>query len=144
MRQTWPGWEPEIITNKYVLCYLPIFFIFGNLLILIWGAKPRDIGKIPRFWWPVIFFLIEGGSMMYWAAMRITGMRVYSRGKDRTIGSIIGFEVKIYNESDENVPQDMQEAMVHSRLDGSRRRVGYEVRFHPRPMSSTQVEISTY
>ena len=127
MRQTWPGWEPEIITSKHVLRYLPIIFIFGNLLILIWGAKPRDPGKIPRFWWPAIFFLIMGGSMIYWAAMMITRVRVNHHGKEETIGSIIGFEVKIYNESDEDVPEDMQDAMVHSRLDGSRRRVGYQV-----------------
>jgi hypothetical protein len=47
-------------------------------------------------------------------------------GEKRTIGNLIGFEVRIYNETVERVPQAMQEAMVQSRLDGSRRRVGYK------------------
>jgi hypothetical protein len=127
MRQTWPGWEPEIITNKYVLWVLPVVFSIGNLIVLIWGAKPRDPGKISRFWWPVIFFLIAAGSTIYWGAMMITRAKVNKDGEKQTIGSVIGFEVKIYNETDEIVPPDMQEAMVQSRLDGSRRRVGYEV-----------------
>jgi hypothetical protein len=127
MRQTWPGWEPEVITNKYVLWVLPVVFSIGNLIVLIWGAKPRDPGKIPRFWWPAIFFLIVAGSAIYWGAMMVTRVKVNKGGKEQTIGSVIGFEVKIYNETDEMVPLDMQEAMVQSRLDGSRRRVGYEV-----------------
>jgi len=55
--------------------------------------------------------------------------KVNKDGENETIGSLIGFEVRIYNETDEGVPQAMQEAMVQSRLDGSRRRVGYKVSF---------------
>lgn len=59
--------------------------------------------------------------------MVATQLRIDHRGKDTTIGEVIGFQVKIYNESDEVVPPNMEEAIVQSRLDGSRRRVGYQV-----------------
>lgn len=55
--------------------------------------------------------------------------KVNKKGEKETIGSLIGFQVRIYNERDEGVPQAMQEAMVQSRLDGSRRRVGYKASF---------------
>ncbi|KAL6252611.1 hypothetical protein RBB50_000330 [Rhinocladiella similis] len=126
MQQTWPGWRPMIFTNKFVLYILPLVFTAGNLIILIWGAKPRSPGEIPRFWWPVIFFLIISGGAIYWACMVATQIRINHRGKDTTIGEVIGFQVKIYNESDEVVPPNMEEAIVQSRLDGSRRRVGYQ------------------
>lgn len=128
MRRTWPGWQPEVITNKYILWVLPIVFSIGNLLVLIWGAKPRDEGHIPRYWWPIIFFLIVAGSTIYWVVMMITGVKVNVRGEEKTVGSMIGFEVRVYNETDERVPSHMEDAMVQSRLDGSRRRVGYKVR----------------
>lgn len=119
-----------IFTNKFVLYILPLVFTAGNLIILIWGAKPRSPGEIPRFWWPVIFFLIISGGAIYWACMVATQIRINHRGKDTTIGEVIGFQVKIYNESDEVVPPNMEEAIVQSRLDGSRRRVGYQVGSH--------------
>ncbi|KAE9379783.1 hypothetical protein N431DRAFT_527234 [Stipitochalara longipes BDJ] len=129
MRQQWPDWQPEIITNKWALRLLPIVFAGGNLIVIIWGAKPRTPGTIPRFWWPVVFFLIVAGSLIYWAIMMMTQVKTKKfnkEGKKETIGSLIGFEVRIYNETDERVPQAMQEAMVQSRLDGSRRRVAYK------------------
>jgi hypothetical protein len=129
MRQQWPSWQPTIITNKWVLRLLPIIFALGNLVVIIWGAKPRTPGTIPRFWWPVVFFLIMAGSLIYWGIMMITQVeleKVSKKGEKETIGSLIGFQVRIYNEWDEGVPQAMQEAMVQSRLDGSRRRVGYK------------------
>lgn len=129
MRQTWPGWTPEIITNKYIFWVLPIVFSGGNLIVLIWGAKPHAPGTIPRYWWPAIFYFIIWGSAIYWCAIMITQIKLKKDGEDRTVGSIVGFEVKIYNEMDELVPDHMQEAMVQSRLDGSRRRVEYKVRF---------------
>ena len=130
MRQQWPDWELEIITNKYVFLFLPIIFAGGNLIVIIWGAKPKATGTIPRFWWPIIFFFIVAGSFIYWAIiimMQVKLRKVNKAGENETIGSSIGFEVQIYNETDEEVPQAMQEAMVQSRLDGSRRRVGYKV-----------------
>jgi hypothetical protein len=130
MRQQWPGWQPEIITNKYVLRLLPIIFTAGNLVVIIWGAKPRIPGTIPRYWWPIIFILIVAGGFIYWSVMMITQVEldtVNKKGEKETIGSLIGFEVRVYNETDEGVPQAMQEAIVQSRLDGSRRRVAYKV-----------------
>ena len=99
------------------------------MIVIIWGAKPKAPGTIPRFWWVVIFVLIVAGSFMYWSVMMLTQVRLgkVKNGERETIGSKIGFEVLIYNETDDEVPQAMQEAMVQSRLDGSRRRVGYKV-----------------
>lgn len=128
MRQTWPGWQPTIFTNKLVRWTLPLLFLVGNLMILILGAKPRSPGKISRFWWPATFFLIIAGGVLYWACLVATQIKIRHLGKETTIGEVIGFEVKIYNETDERVPANMQEAIVQSRLDGSRRRVGYQVR----------------
>jgi hypothetical protein len=129
MRQQWPGWQPEIITNKWVFRLLPIIFGGGNLIVIIWGAKPRTPGTTPRYWWPIIFFFIMAASFIYWGIMMITQVETTienKKGEKRTIGNLIGFEVRIYNETDDGVPQAMQEAMVQSRLDGSRRRVGYK------------------
>jgi hypothetical protein len=129
MRQQWPGWQPEIITNKWVFRLLPIIFAGGNLIVIIWGAKPRTPGTTPRYWWPVIFFFIMAASFIYWGIMMMTQVETTienKKGEKGTIGSLIGFEVQIYNETDDGVPQAMQEAMVQSRLDGSRRRVGYK------------------
>ncbi|KAH7350518.1 amino acid permease-domain-containing protein [Rhexocercosporidium sp. MPI-PUGE-AT-0058] len=126
MRQQWPGWQPAIITNKWVLRFLPIIFAGGNMIVIIWGAKPKAPGTIPRFW--CIFVLIVAGSFMYWGVMILTQVKLgkVKNGERETIGSKIGFEVLIYNETDGEVPQAMQEAMVQSRLNGSRRRVGYK------------------
>jgi len=132
MRQQWPDWQPEIITNKYVFRFLPTVFAGGNLIFIIWGAKPRDLDTIPRYWWPIVFFLIIAGSFIYWAIMILIQVKIKELDKDgenETIGSLIGFEIQVYNETDESVPQAMQEAMVQSRLDGSRRRVGYKVSY---------------
>ena len=122
-----------IFTNKLVRYTLPLVFTAGNLIILIWGAKPRTPGKIPRFWWPVTFFLIIAGGVLYWACLVATRVKIIHRGKETTIGKVIGFQVKIYNETDGVVPENMEEAIVQSRLDGSRRRVGYKVRSPPAP-----------
>jgi hypothetical protein len=127
MRQNFPDWELTTVTNKYVLFFLPIVVLTGSFIILVWGAKPHSTGTIPRFWWPLIFFFIEAGSLLYWAAMMVTRVKYRDRGTEKTVGSKIGFEVKIYNESDPAVPLDLVEAMAQSRLDGSRRRVVYEV-----------------
>ncbi|KAK5277398.1 hypothetical protein LTR40_010446, partial [Exophiala xenobiotica] len=142
MQQTWPGWRPMIFTNKLVRYTLPVVFTVGNLIILIWGAKPRDSGKIPRFWWPVTFFLIIAGGVLYWACLVATQVKIIHRGKETTIGKVIGFQVKIYNETDEVVPPNMEEAIVQSRLDGSRRRVGYQVRSPPQPQTWTFIKLT--
>jgi hypothetical protein len=94
-----------MITNKWVLRLLPIVFTAGNLVVIIWGAKPRTPGTIPRFWWPVTFILIVAGSFVYWALMMVTQVeleKVDKKGRKETIGSLIGFEVRIYNETDES------------------------------------------
>ena len=59
--------------------------------------------------------------------LRILQAKVQYEGLPRSIGSIVGFEVRIHNETDSNTPPYMRAAMVQSRLDGSRRRVEFLV-----------------
>lgn len=125
MRQTRPEWNYTILTNKPFRFALPVLFIGGNFINLYFGARSREMGKIPRFWLPAVFFLIMSGSLMYWSLMML--MRVEIPGTDLTIGKKIGFEVIVYNETDDSFPGGMGDAMVQARLDGSRRRVAYTV-----------------
>jgi hypothetical protein len=95
--------------------------------MLVFGARPKAPDTIPRYWWPITFFLIEAGAFLYWCAMVVTWVEVGSEKNRRTIGEIIGFKVNIYNETDITLPETLQEDMMIARLDGSRRRLGYEV-----------------
>jgi hypothetical protein len=107
---------------------IPLIFTGGNLIVLYFGAKPHAPGIISRAWWPKTFFLIMLGSLIYWAVMRMTEITVKVVEEQRvTLGQKIGFEVIIHNETDTTIPEEMEEAMVQSRLDGSRRRIEYKV-----------------
>ena len=108
------------------------------MLVLIFSAKPNVPGNIPRYWWPGAFFLIVLGSLIYWAVMMLMTIETSGLGngdkKRRTIGSIVGFEIRVIKADDE-MPQDMSQALedsiVQSRQDGSKRRVEYEVSSFP-------------
>ncbi|KAF2184651.1 hypothetical protein K469DRAFT_688646 [Zopfia rhizophila CBS 207.26] len=115
---------------KWLLWPVSIIFALIDLPVLIFSAKPADAWEIPRLWWPVTSFPIMTGSLIYWGVMMIVQIKAKSKGKNekkpRTIGSIIGFEVKIYR-ADEGTPEEMEESIVQSRQDGSKRMVYYEV-----------------
>ncbi|KAF2191180.1 hypothetical protein K469DRAFT_696908 [Zopfia rhizophila CBS 207.26] len=136
MREKWPTYRPQILTSKWLYFSIPFIVAGGNFVILYFGAKPRDAGKIPRFWWPVSFFFIMGGSFLYWAVMMATQIPVKVKGKKKRLGQIIGFEVNILKENkvnNEELDETMEEAIVRSRLDGSKRRVRYRIRGNGHP-----------
>ncbi|OCL12989.1 amino acid transporter [Glonium stellatum] len=122
-----PNWHPEFLTNKYVYHVLPVLFIGINAIILGWGAKPNAPSTIPRYWWSIVNLLVFVSSALYWAVLRILQVKFTYEGRLYNIGSIVGFEVKIHNETDQDTPPHMLAAMVQSRLDGSRRRVEFLV-----------------
>jgi hypothetical protein len=121
------NWKWGLLSNKIIRNVLPIIFIGGNLLVLIFGAKPRDPGKIPRFWWPVSFFIIMAVSFLYWCSMIALSEKPNSQ--EQTLGKTIGLQIIIYNESEADItmPTEMLGPIEQSRLDGSRRRVDYKV-----------------
>jgi hypothetical protein len=129
-------WQPAILTNNLVFMLVPILVIAGNIIMLFFGARPHTPNTIPRYWWPISFFLIEVGAFIYWCAMVITWIKVGPEKNRRTIGDIIGFKVNVYNETDMTIPETLQDDMVMARLDGSRRRVGYEVCYYQKFGSS--------
>jgi amino acid transporter len=117
---------------KWMLWPLSFIFAASNLPVLIFSAKPNKPGNIPRYWWPGTFFLIILGSLIYWALMMLMTVETKRGGngeKKQTIGRKVGFEVRVFKADDE-MPQDasqaLEESIVQSRQDGSKRRVEYE------------------
>jgi hypothetical protein len=126
MRETHRQWKPIIFTNRFIFIVVPVLVTVGNGIVIVAGATPKAPGTIPRYWWPVCFLLIETASFLYWAVLILTEVKVPGNRDGRTFGDIIGFKAIIYHETDETLPENMEEAMVMSRLDGSRRRLAYE------------------
>jgi len=65
-----------------------------------------------------------GAGSLYWASLM--GLQMTFGGK-HTLGYYIGFEIQVYNEEDEAIPEHMRASMLEASLDGSRRRVSYKV-----------------
>lgn len=126
-----PGWTLDFLSRKILLVTIPIIFFVANLLILYFGAKTHTPGRIPRYWWPIISFLVYFGAVLYWLVFWVLQNPIKSKkGRDSqpmTIGRYIGFEVIVYNETDANPPEEMRDALIQSRLDGTRRRTQYRV-----------------
>lgn len=126
MRELDPRYRLTIFRGKWLLYTCPIIFALGNLLVLIFAAKAHNPGKIPRFWWPVTFFLILLSSFVYWGVMMITRKNVEWKGEQKTIGQLIGFEVLVYNRDTEDMPVEVKDSMAEAlaaKIDGSKRRV---------------------
>jgi preprotein translocase subunit SecF len=126
------GYKLQFLNYKPVLTLTIIFFIGMNLLAVIFGAKPHDEGKIPRFWWPVLFFIILAGSCLYWLVF--WGLQqTLDHKTGTTVGQKIGLDVKVYEEDDENdemsaeMSAEMKADMVKAMMDGTRRRTQYKV-----------------
>ena len=131
MRELDPRYRLTIFRGKWLLYTCPVVFALGNLLVLIFAAKAHSPGKIPRFWWPVTFFLVLLGSLIYWGAMMITRKTVERKGEQKTIGQLIGFEVLVYNRDTKDMPVEVKDSMAEAlaaKIDGSKRRVKIKVR----------------
>ncbi|KIW06544.1 uncharacterized protein PV09_02974 [Verruconis gallopava] len=129
MQLSIPGWTLDFLSRKIFLIGIPIIFVVINFLILVFGAKPHKAGTIPRYWWPVISFLVYFGAILYWFGFWILQRPIRHKengGQPITIGQYIGFEIIVHNETDENPPPEMREALLQSRLDGTRRRTQYK------------------
>lgn len=126
-----PGWTLDFLSRKVLSVTIPIVFLCINLLVLIFGAKTHNPGSIPRYWWPIISFLVYSGAVLYWLGFWVLQKRIsYKKeidGQPMTIGRFIGFEVIVHNETDVNPPEEMRDALRQSRLDGTRRRIQYKV-----------------
>ncbi|KAF2111931.1 amino acid permease-domain-containing protein [Lophiotrema nucula] len=126
MHELDPRYRLTIFRGKWLLYTCTIIFALGNLLVLIFAAKAHQPGKIPRFWWPVTFFLILLGSLIYWGAMMITRKTIEWKGEQKTIGQLIGFEVLVYNRDTKDMPEEVKGSMTEAlaaKIDGSKRRV---------------------
>jgi hypothetical protein len=125
-----------------VLTVTVIGFIGMNLLAIGFGAKPRDEGKIPRYWYPVLFTIVLAGSCIYWLVFwglqqplkkaETADLTTGGKAAPRTVGEVVGLQVTVYDEDDDPikkpVPAEMKNAMIQASLDGTRRRTQYKVR----------------
>jgi hypothetical protein len=117
----------------WLLWPLTIIFAGSNVPVLIFSARPHEEGKIARYWWPATFSLIVFGSFIYWCVMMLMTIELGNKKREKTvktIGSVVGFELRVFKADDE-MPQDasqaLEESIVQSRQDGSKRRVEYKV-----------------
>jgi hypothetical protein len=118
-------WKPAYLKNRVTLYGVALAFISVNMLVLVVTAKPKDSGTIPRFYWPVTMAAVLAAAAIYWGVFKALQM---SFGGEKTLGQKIGFEVSVYNEGDEDIPEVMMRLMREAGRDGSRRRVSYKVR----------------
>jgi hypothetical protein len=126
MREQYANYRLTMFRWNWILYTVPIIFALGNMLVLITAAMEHHKGKIPRFWWPATIALVLLGSFLYWAAMRITRVKVVWKGETKTVGQIIGFEVLVYNKGDKDLPVDVKDSIAEAlaaKIDGSKRRV---------------------
>jgi hypothetical protein len=135
MRLLQSNWKPTYMKNNVVLIFVSFVFVSINIVTLVMTALPEGQGSIPSFYWPITLAGVIGLGLIYWGILRILQVKGL---KDRTLGSRIGLEVKVYEEGDENVPEEMKFLMREAVGDGSRRRVQYKVRF-PSPTINNSV-----
>lgn len=122
-------WSPVYMKNKFILYAVSFLFTGMNILMMVMTALPKDPDTIPRFYWPVTVAACIAAGSIYWGGLKGLQMKF---GGQESIGKWIGFEVQVYNEGDENIPEMMRNVMVDANLDGSRRRVSYKVSYFHR------------
>ena len=83
---------------------------------------------MPGFWFPIVVGAIFGFGTLYWSFFQILQLR----WGGRSVGERVGFEVAIYNEDDNDVPENMRNPMLEAQKDGSRHRMEYKVRLVPK------------
>lgn len=120
----------DFLHKKPVLVFTIIVFIGVNMLAIVFGAKQHSKGKIPRFWWPVIFTIVFAASSLYWLVFWYLQQGIATKNGPTTVGRALGLEVKVYDDSDSAVivPKEMEGALAQAKLDGTNRRTQYKVR----------------
>ncbi|KAJ4330121.1 hypothetical protein N0V87_010285 [Didymella glomerata] len=99
--------------RKPLLYTVSFIFALGNILILVFAGKTHKAGKIARWWWPVVAFIVLFVSGMYWLGIRLF---MTERISNRT-----GLKIRIEQEP-RAVVTDTHEALAKA-VDGSGRRV---------------------
>ncbi|KAF2624273.1 amino acid transporter [Macroventuria anomochaeta] len=128
-------WEYTFFRSKPLLYTVPVIFALGNVLILVFAGKTHKPGKIPRWWWPIVTFIILFTSALYWAGMRVLMVKTRAINptthEQKTIGDLVGLSVRVECKGDENLPpniaRDIDETLA-AKVDGSQRRVIVETR----------------
>lgn len=137
MRLVKPNWQPTYMKSNALIYFVSFVFAAINLVTLVMTALPASEGSIPHFWWPVTVAGVIGLGIAYWGFLRLLqvkeGYKTNGQGEHArrrwTLREQIGLEVNVYEEGDENVPEEMQFLMYEAIGDGSRRRIQYKVRF---------------
>ncbi|KAF2234857.1 hypothetical protein EV356DRAFT_532407 [Viridothelium virens] len=125
MRVLDTNWRPTYLRNRKLLLLLCFIFVSMNIVILVIEALPLESGTTSRFYWPIALIAIFAFGIIYWAVLRaLQSDKVKDRG---ALSSMVGLEVNIYEEGDENMPEEMRSLMRDAARDGSRRRVQYKV-----------------
>jgi amino acid transporter len=112
--------------NNVILYSTAIPFIAVNILIMVITAMPNTPNSIPRWYWPITVLAVLVAALVYWSALMIPRLK-WSKG-GRTLGAKIGFEVHVYEEGDDDIPENMRFLMWEAKEEGSRRRLKYKVR----------------
>jgi len=118
------NWNHIYLNNSFLRIFVAVAFIVLNLLTMVMTALPKDPGRTARFYWPVSLACLIGFSGVYWAVLRL--FQVNDPKRKSFVAEKLGFKVYIYEEGDE-VPEHMKFPMYEAALDGTRRRLDYEV-----------------
>lgn len=117
-----------LLRKKLLANLLFATVILANLLTLIvaaLGYKDQTTARdpLPGWLWPAVASAIFGFGALY-------GLSIYAFSwevKGKTIGSRLGFEVKVYRPGDGGVSNELAKALRESEADGTRRRVELNV-----------------
>lgn len=126
MQASYPNWKPTYLTTKVSVMLVSGAVVSVNIVILVMTALPTG-GSIPNFYWPVTVVGFIGLGVAHWAVLRLLGVKGPKPDGRVTLGSKIGLEVDVYEEGDDDIPEEMRFLMHEAALDGSRRRLKYKV-----------------
>lgn len=117
-------WQLRYMSSPFILYPVVTIFLGINMLMIVITAMSRRPGTIPRYYWVVTFFACVAAGALYWCGLKVLQLDF---GSGTTLGKRIGFEVNVWNEGDEDIPDNLRDIMEDAVIDGSRRRVTYKV-----------------
>ena len=126
MQTLYPNWKPTYLTTRVSVMVVSGAVVSVNIVILVMTALPTG-GSVPNYYWPVTIVGFIGFGVAYWTVLKVLGVKGPKSGGRVTLGSKIGLEVNVYEEGDDDIPEEMRFLMREAALDGSRRRLKYKV-----------------
>ena len=126
MRKTYPNWDFLYLRKQALRYSVAIIFVVSNLFTMVLSARAHQPGQIPRWYWPIALGALIAVALLYWSALRCLGRQDKPNGK--SLGSIIGLRLDIYQQGDSDIPEEMQFMMFEAREAGFRRGLRYTVR----------------